>query len=131
LSRLSDDDFEAGKASGAINPRTTTKQARLMVVPVVNKRVKIKAVAYVGPTEPLSTGWGSSGRRHNTIEPAPPEQRASDDPPLDPLTADLAAIEDQLRERLAGDRLQMALAGLEQIRNALAEGTVVPFSRSN
>jgi hypothetical protein len=131
LSRLSDDDFEAGKASGAINPRTTTKQARLMVVPVVSRRVKIKNVAYVGPTEPLSTGWGSSERRHNTIEPVPPEQQAGDAPPPDLLVTDLVHIEDQLRTRLTGDRLRMALAGLEQIRAALAEGTVMPFSRSN
>ena len=32
LARLSDDDFEAGKASGAINPRMTAKRARLLVV---------------------------------------------------------------------------------------------------
>jgi hypothetical protein len=42
----------------------------------------------------------------------------------DPLIADLAAIEEQLCDRLEGDRLASAIAGLEQIRKALVE----PFS---
>jgi hypothetical protein len=41
--------------------------------------------------------------------------------PSDPLIADLAVIEEQLCERLEGDRLARALAGSEQIRKALVE----------
>jgi hypothetical protein len=118
LSRLSDADFEAAEESGAINPRTTAKEAKLLEVRLVHRRVKVTSVGYTrpGPSFPLSltTGGGNFGRAPN---------------PPDPLIAALAAIEDQLRERLAGDRLQTALAALAQIRAALAEETVVPFSR--
>jgi hypothetical protein len=131
LARLSDEDYEAAKASGAINPSMTAKQAsRFVTVPVVRRRVKIESVAYVSPTEPFK-GWGSGERRH-TIEPVPPQRHAViDAQPPDPLIADLAHIEDQLHDRLDGDRLERALAGLEQIRKAIAEPTrdnVVPLS---
>jgi hypothetical protein len=135
--RLSDADYEAGKASGAINKRTTEKQARVLVR-VTNVPLKILSVAYVGPTETFK-GWGVGGRRH-AIEPVPPERHANEiidapQPPMvsrpsDPLIADLAHVEEQLHERLDGDRLKMALSGLEQIRKAIEPTrNVVPLSR--
>jgi hypothetical protein len=47
----------------------------------------------------------------------------------DPLTAAFATIEKHAHDQLTGDRLQMALAGLEQTRNAFTEGTVVSYSQ--
>src|SRR5262249_18752125 len=48
LARLSDDEFEAGKASGWINPNMTARQARqILTIPVVTKNIQITSVAYV------------------------------------------------------------------------------------
>jgi hypothetical protein len=116
LARLSDDDFEAGKASGAINPRMTAKRARLLVVTTTTRNRKIRSVGYVRTPAPAMID----------VSPSPVIHR-----PPDPLVADLAAIEEQLSERLEGDRLARALAGLEQIRKALDDGggNVVPLTR--
>jgi hypothetical protein len=127
IARLSDDDFEAGKASGAINPSTTAKQARLVTVVVKNRTRKITSVGYVRPGPTYTFGLKR--------ETEPSDISINQRPtvvyrPPDPLIADLAAIEERLCERLEGDRLERALAGLEQIRKALAEPTqsVVPLS---
>jgi hypothetical protein len=118
LGSLSDDDFATGIKSGAINPGTTAKQAtrRFVTVRVTDVSRKIASVAYV---------------RATPVGPTYPQPAVAYQPP-DPLLADLAAIEEQLCERLEGDRLERALAGLEQIRKALAEpdGTAVPFTPS-
>jgi len=111
LGRLSNDDFATGIKSGAINPGTTAKQARVLTVRVKNVPLKVVSVGYVRPTPAVE------------VSRPPVVER-----PSDPLLADLAAIEEQLSERLEGDRLARALAGLEQIRKALVEPTVVALS---
>jgi hypothetical protein len=89
-----------------------------------------KRVAYVKAQEQFDEQFDDAIRR------LPKDHWATDVSPAlvyqtrDPLLAHLAAIEEGLPARLEGDRLERALAGLEQIRKALAEpptGEVVPF----
>jgi hypothetical protein len=100
LARLSEEEFEAGKASGAINPSMTAEQARK-----------------------LNTRKGS---RADKSRPPPADESR---PPVaarppDPLIADLAAIEEKLCDRLDGGRLQRAIACLEEIRKLLTDNVV-------
>jgi hypothetical protein len=134
LGRLSDEDFATGIKSGAINPGTTAKQATeqhftITVEPARPARLEtpvitVEPVTHVNAQEQMK----SAIRRGLSPPPRPALVYRSPDP----LIADLAAIEEQLCERLEGDRLERALAGLEQIRKALAEptGEVVPFPPS-
>jgi hypothetical protein len=121
IARLSDDDFEAGKKSGAINPSTTAKQARTFVtVKVTHRAHKFACVSYARPT-PAEECAKVVEYDPNETPSDGQEVAGSIGAPSDPLIADLAVIEEQLRARLEGDRRARALAGLEQIRKALVE----------
>jgi hypothetical protein len=119
LGRLSDDDFATCIESGAINPGTTAREAKqVLTVMVTRGPPRLVTPVYHRPaeTDQPFLGW-----------PSPPRP---DYQPPDPLLAHLDAIEEGLPARLEGDRLERALAGLEQIRTALAEpptGEVVPL----
>jgi hypothetical protein len=105
LDRLSDEEFRAGIASGAINPGTTAKQAKqYRTVVKIEKKDATKRFEVPGYV---------SSRPAAIYRPPPPPSDT------ERLIAGLKGIEQRLRNLLDGERLKTALDGSAQIQRAL------------
>jgi hypothetical protein len=91
LSDVPEDDLEAGKQSGAINPHMTAKQAKRVRIPVEYTKESFKVPAYIDPPVELPFA-------RMYVPPSATER----------LIADLKEIEQRLRDLLVNGRLETA-----------------------
>ena len=130
LARLSDDDFEAGKASGAINPSTTAKEASRLVKVRVTKSaptttlVRVRVGYRVGTKSMPAYDEDALGRmqerRHaNEIIDAISSVSEAD---IEPLAKHLT------QDRIADiEKVKQGIELLQRLGERLGGATIVPL----
>jgi hypothetical protein len=144
LARLSDDDFEAGKASGAINPSTTAKEASRLVKVRVTKSTTTTTPVRVHIFEAPTSAHAVSYRGGTISMPTYDEdvlreeqERRHVNEIIDAISSVSEADIEPLAKHLTQDRIadiEKVKQGIEVLRrliDRLGGAEIVPFPKAD